>query len=345
MVEMTQDTLAGADEVDYTVCSCPLQGYCPKFRREMSFNEWRKCNSPGPARSAMLRKFFKADSLSVRAFEDRHYPPLCTMPVEFSTSVRHLNYFIYPLAKHSDKVWRRQLELLGEGKSAINGKSIVRIVTGGGCSSISEVTKAVVDLGLPNLQIVYIRNNRDLREVNGFIPSIAPLETLNPNEYIFFAHAKGVTHDDKSTAHRWSEIMYQTLYFNWPAVLPFLNTYGCLGSFKRYGEFNVPNSHRWHYSGTFYWVRSASLFARDWQMCCPTTHGTESYLGMHFRPSEAGCVFMDLCENVYDTTYFRDVVEKEFAVWASKSLKLPATVAEYERFLEKSHKFNLPRGI
>jgi predicted solute-binding protein len=66
---------------------------------------------------------------------------------------------------------------------------------------------------------------------------------------------------------------------------------------------------------------------------------------MHFRPSEAGCVFMDLCENVYDTTYFRDVVEKEFAVWASKSLKLPATVAEYERFLEKSHKFNLPRGI
>ena len=109
--------------------------------------------------------------------------------------------------------------------------------------------------------------------------------------------------------------MWETVIMNWKEAIESLNGFGCTGSFKRYGQFNTAGNHKWHYSGTFYWLRSLDLFLRNWEYIDQSFFGTESYVGSHFKREEANCLFFDNSDDLYQSDYMNDTVIPAFNEW------------------------------
>ena len=166
-------------------------------------------------------------------------------------------------------------------------------------------------------EIFEVKNSKKLRETVQFIDLIRKLKTENPNEVFCNMHTKGVTHAHyrESTTHEWGELMWQTVILNWKKAIESLNGHACTGSFKRHGAFSTPGNNRWHYSGTFYWIRLIDLFRREWEYVDQHFYGTESYVGSHFKSEEAACLFLDQCQDPYKEDYWRSTVNPEFEKW------------------------------
>jgi len=167
-------------------------------------------------------------------------------------------------------------------------------------------------------EFLELQHEPKLRETAALVPLLERLESRSPNEAIFRAHAKGVTHpvNPGVSVTRWTEILYETALDYWPLAQRQLEDFGCTGSFKKVGSyFGTPSA--FHYSGSFYWLRSADLFARDWRRVDLTWYGVEPYPGQQFRPEEAGCLFWEQggVLDLYNVAYFRDSVEPAYAAW------------------------------
>jgi hypothetical protein len=165
-----------------------------------------------------------------------------------------------------------------------------------------------------------VPNNPDRREVATFLPLLGRVFTRDPSEATFYAHAKGVTKPTNPgvSVHRWTQIMYETCLDYWPLVERLLNSFPVVGSFKKVGAGFAPSASRWHYSGNFWWARNADLFGRAWRQVDQLWWGTESYLGVHFAPEEAGCLFHDGTVpelDLYSLGYLRGRVVPGYDKW------------------------------
>jgi hypothetical protein len=251
-------------------------------------------------------------------------PAITSQPIRPSTSLRHLFCHVYPLQSPRDWVWRKWLRLLIENHTIWNGRKILCVVASTSrdkhltsISSFDEYREQLLDLGF---EIEEFTNNRKLREAAYFTHVLEKLKSEDPSEAICNLHTKGVTYGNhpESVVHRWGDTMFETVAANWREAINSLNGFGCTGSFKRYGQFRTLGNNRWHYSGTFYWLRSRDLFRRNWEYIDQSFFGTESYVGSHFTKDEGACLFLDNCEDLYKDNYWDQTVTPAIHLWRAQ---------------------------
>ena len=103
------------------------------------------------------------------------------------------------------------------------------------------------------------------------------------------------------------------------------------GIFRKHGRFaNHRNLGDWHYSGTFFWMRHASVFARDWRNVPQFYGGVEAWPGMHFARHETGCLLLDnLRELPYQDRFWAQKGNAAAAQWkaALRTVPVPPDLA------------------
>ena len=174
--------------------------------------------------------------------------------------VRHLAMHVYPLGEH----WRHAVGYIGEHISLFNGLRLVAVAVG----PQTESAAAVAELLGPQFcgEILEVPNDGGLREMASY-PAL--MERLHPyrsdKDAQFYCHAKGVTSRKWAPgSERWTDAMLSALVGHWPAVRRELVNFSAVGIFRRLRNMLPESRIPWHYSGTFRWVRSADLYARNW---------------------------------------------------------------------------------
>src|SRR4029077_4401555 len=147
------------------------------------------------------------------------------------------------------------------------------------------------------VEFLELPNSRELRERASLMPLLEKVESLNPDEATFYAHAKGVsTVGNPEGVMYWRNLMYQSLLDQPARVRQMLRQYPIVGSFRKRGNVVYPDgvtSSPWHYAGTFFWFRHDAWFGRAWRNLPATGWSVEAAPGLLFRYEESGCVAKD----------------------------------------------------
>jgi hypothetical protein len=151
------------------------------------------------------------------------------------------------------------------------------------------------ELGAHDVEFVELPNDPQLREVGSFLPLFSRVESADPAEATLYIQAKGVTRPADHTAHLWTEILYEVYCDYWGHVERLLRQFPIAGAFKKVGAgwASQQTASDWHYSGSWLWFRNRELFAKDWRRIDQFWSGIEPYPSLHFRPHEAGSLFME----------------------------------------------------
>lgn len=263
-------------------------------------------------------------------------------PVRFSPiRTRNLLYYVYPVS--GTGVWQDCIDSLSQKINLFNGKVVLCVSqdpksgrsrpygvidgprVGRTTDSTAEVENRLLAQasGLKSrLTVLEVANDPALWESKHHKLMFSQVVSAVPTEATLYAHAKGTTRPDWHPAHRWRRVLEETLIDRWDRVEDALRTHPVAGSFKKVGRGWPAHESKspWHYSGTFAWIRNRELFSRDWLRIDKFWAGMESYFSLHFKKSEAGCVFHEgrvPTMNLYSETYWRDVVEPELSRWRS----------------------------
>ena len=124
---------------------------------------------------------------------------------------------------------------------------------------------------------------------------------------------------------RWAEVQYAVTLDDWLAVREQLNRFAMTGIFRKHGRFaNHRNLGDWHYSGTFFWMRHASVFARDWRNVPQFYGGVEAWPGTQFARHETGCLLLDnLRELPYQDRFWAQKGNAAAAQWKAALRNVP----------------------
>lgn len=256
------------------------------------------------------------------------------------TTSRNLLYHIYPVAGNGAWQWN-VVQLCGRLK-AFNGKKIVAIVTDPptgripdptgpnspdrgrvihGCDT-AEAVKAEFARRWPHDDITFLEfdNDPNLREVKPLLPMLLEILNDDPQSVTLYAQAKGATRQRGHVARRWTEALYEIIMDHFPLALDQLNTFPVTGAFKKLGPgWSPEQSHSdWHYSGSWFWFRTADLAARNWQKVDQFWSGIEPYPSQQFAAREAGCMFWEAKVpdmNLYSVRYWQRTVIPAFNQW------------------------------
>lgn len=202
------------------------------------------------------------------------------------TPVIHFGAHLWPVRNR----WKWHAEKWNDIAEKVGGRCAVCVATDSSTDNVDEVIKTLSG----RFEVIELSNNAE-----GENDSFRILQDLMPgghNDVFIYAHGKGVRpHTYQSDAVRlWSEIMYETVSFNHESIIKRLSDgYKLFGSFRSFGDEPLSPINRWHYSGTFFAVRSKYLHGR---LVKSEYGGVEAWPGDHFRPEECWCEFG---ENTY----------------------------------------------
>ncbi len=247
---------------------------------------------------------------------------------------RNLLYHVWPVR---GQMWRWNVKQLLTRIDLFNGRRIVGIVQDDRSEHPDEVQRMFDGHGC---RFVVARNGPAAEGVT-FPGMLEAVRSLDPNEVTFYAHAKGVKYEPSvpEPVRRWAETQYRVALDDWLTVRTQLQHYAMTGSFKMQGRFRV---HQylgdWHYSGTFFWLRHAFVFARDLRRLGEFYGCVEAWPGINFRRDETGCLFMDDLRQLPYHQEFWTVAEAELAAWSATraeplppdSLQAPAPFEGFE---------------
>jgi hypothetical protein len=211
-------------------------------------------------------------------------------PLPFTaTPKRNLLYHVWPV---NGTMWKWNLDQLLKRVELFNGRRVMSIVHDERSATPDEVQQVVAGHGFEFV----IAPNDERGEAINFAEMMRMVASRDANELTFYGHAKGVKYepDVPQPIRRWSEVQYQVVLDDWLAIREQLQRYAMTGPFKRYGHYKPHhNLADWHYSGTYFWMRHAHVFARDYQSIPQFYGGVETWPGTVFRKEETGCVFVD----------------------------------------------------
>jgi hypothetical protein len=241
------------------------------------------------------------------------------LPEAHQFSTRDCLYHVYPLPGEAGQVWRQRLGMLLRRASLFNGKRVISCMTGARLEPPSAVRALAQPAGF---DVVELENHPGLREARTLIELLPRFESDDPHRVLFFGHAKGVTRQAElgNACHPWAILCHEITLDYWPLVEHRLGRHPIVGPFKKVGPAFQGSRSAWHYSGSFFWARSADLFGRDWRGVDRKWFGVESTPGVWYAPEEAGCLFheagmhqMDL----YKPEYMREVLA-EYSWWRAE---------------------------
>lgn len=262
-----------------------------------------------------------------------NFPPLAGVPIDRDKLVTHVLYHFMPLAGQGEAIWRKHADWLREVRSEFNGRLLVGIATPSGDDrpghffSHHEAVKESLS-GL-DAEFLVVRNDKKMGEGVTFPRMLEAIKTNDPNAVFFYGHTKGVTRADQPEhlpPHLWAEAMFETLFRNRAAAVSQLDRYGITGPFLMRG--NQPIGRPgvgpwWFFSGTFFAARCVDAFRGNWSKL-PKHYGcVEQWPRLNFnRDSQASCLFLDNCQNLYDAVYWSDVVTPAFEQWRVENARL-----------------------
>lgn len=234
---------------------------------------------------------------------------------------RHLMWHFTPWVGDSRWIFDKYIALLKEQAPYFNGRRVVAIITPEvGSRKQWASPEEVQDLLGSAFDYIILENVVRLREAQTLPLLLQEVMTNDPNHIAFFGHNKGISHPDpNSVTHLWGDCMIETVLRQADKLaIPQLERKGVTGAFKRYGQFKTAGNHRWHYSGTYWWVRLADAFPRSWKYVDQQFFGAESWPGSHFMSQEADCVFWDSVADLYLES--PDKLRAELKKWECKYL-------------------------
>lgn len=232
--------------------------------------------------------------------------------------IRNLIYHILPIASNDN--WKWNLNQLALRQRLFNGKKVLAIAVSGDpvrTVPADTVLEYSASIGLEWTHSAAFQNNSQLREVVTFPWLLQTVASNDPNEVTFTCHAKSVTRGMNEWTERWTKTMYRVCLDDWTSVQNALEYFSLAGAFRRFGQFSMGNN--WDYSGTFFWMRHADLFVRNWKLIDQHFAGTETYPGKHFRSEEAACLFGDDIGDLYDSNVW-DNLQRHIDVWEAARL-------------------------
>ena len=214
----------------------------------------------------------------------------------------NLIYHVAPFAK-SD-VWQKNVRQILRRIDLFNGQRVVAVSTGEGMSPMKEVVQAF-DGARAGIKFLAVPNCRTMRENASFLPLLEAVQSTNPNEATFYAHAKGVTTiGDAEGVMYWRNLMYHALLDAPETIKDRLTEYATIGTHRKTNAVVYPDgatSSPWHFSGTYFWFRHDVLFGqRKWRDIPLHGWGVEAYPGLMFRVDESFCMAMPEPVNPYD---------------------------------------------
>lgn len=244
--------------------------------------------------------------------------------------IRDLFYHVYPV---NGPAWKWNSDRLLERLHIFNGTKVLGIAHDRSCVDVDEVVRHFPE-GTWD-KVIVVENQKKRAETQTFIPAMKFFKTDDENRILCVTHAKGVKRphfgpDTRDTAiYRWTQAMWDTVVSNWQeAEQALAKGYGCAGSFKRYGSYR--SGHQWHYSGTFFWVRSAMVWNEDRrnseQDVDRAYYGMEAWPGKVFREHESYCLFHDNAGHLYDIEPWERVVHPQLMRWHRSRGHLSDTV-------------------
>jgi hypothetical protein len=240
--------------------------------------------------------------------------------VEPSESVslgkRHLLFHVMPVSHNG--TWQRCLAQLLQRIDQFDGQRLIAVVTRSESTPQQlDAVETVREFVRGQCEVIPVLNDPSLREVRSWL-ALWPMLRANPDDVVFWGHAKGVTRPFNAgvTVHSWTRMLFETLLEFPERVDSLLQQYPIVGSFCKIGNGFQPSQSSWHYSGGMYWLRWKEA-QHYWQTIDRHWWGTESWPGIHFAASQAGCVFkrgtvpqLDL----YDPNYLTTILE-EYQTW------------------------------
>lgn len=225
---------------------------------------------------------------------------------------RHLLYHVWPVK--GPGIWQLNLDRLRKRLPLFNGRRVIAIVE----DKLSEPAERVKEYlaGERIDEWVVTPNNPVLREVETW-PLLWSRVAHLPG-VTFYGHAKGVSRpfNPGVSIHRWANLLYQTNLDHWPVIAELLSKHAVAGAMKKVGRGFQGSQSAWHFTGTFFWARNDAVGAR-WQTVDRQWWGTESWVGIHWRPEEAGCHFGAGTVNELDCYRLARVerLEAEYEAW------------------------------
>ena len=173
------------------------------------------------------------------------------------------------------------------------------IVTAPECAKPSEVQRVLACD--PSVEWIVGANDPRRGESVTFERGIRMLESFNPDEATFYAHAKGVSPRFETVppehlvaVRRWRRFMYDRCLGNLPALNRILRRAACCGAMRAMGECHpapgdFPSG--WHFRGTFFWFNHASYFGHPGcRALGANRYAVERHAGTLFSMEQSCCL-------------------------------------------------------
>lgn len=284
--------LCGAKGDQVKIFPCAIHGECSLYRycTHQKVKTCISCTDIAKPEYPDVENLVPLPKVNQRRLAPRPTDPPEPIPVKWGKEpVRHMIYHIWP-TKRSES-WRRNVTELRKRIEMFNGLRIVGIAVDGDTATPEEVKAEFSGCRVDHWVIV--DNDKKLGEGATF-HKMMNLLPRDENNITWYGHAKGTkyTEGQDGVVPRWTDMLYRTTLDHYSEVKKSLTQFPITGSMKRYGDFNKPNTWRWHYSGTFFWFRNADVFARpQWVRLVPFYGCVECWPSCVFKASEAGFLF------------------------------------------------------
>ncbi len=212
----------------------------------------------------------------------------------------HLAYHLLPVAGR----WERHVAKLRDRWELFNGRKVISIAVG---DTVTEqetgrrlplAAAAAVRAALPaDAEVVEVQNDATRWELASWATLWSRvLASADPLDAVLYAHGKGVTRPDVSTAHRWADILYELCLGSNKSVDELMRKFPVVGPLKKVGRFFTAATYastmaasEFHYSGNFWWARAGDVSGRLRGTPVPLDPwGVEAWVGLAYRLEEAG---------------------------------------------------------
>ena len=262
-------------------------------------------------------------------------PPLINVPIDREKMVKHFIFHMLPLRDEHAWVWRRHVEHILESLGQFNGQVIVAIAqfrggeqlvkkplyktsSGKELLKFSALADVIAAFGPDSHRIRFMPvTNSNFGEGVSFPLMLWEVLSDDPNHVFCYAHSKSATHGElppENSCHQWSEAMWETVVNNQEAIVA-LDDHAMAGSFRKLGSFRGKNSGNWHYSGAFFWGRCVDIYSRNWAYLPRWYSNVEMWPGIHAKPEEGACLFLDNPGKLFNQAYWEKQVIPALELW------------------------------
>lgn len=211
----------------------------------------------------------------------------------------HLLYHITPMGS-----WLQNIEWLKRHFDKFDGQTMAVVYEGPGLLPYHEVAEQLP----PFKKVFRLTNSAMLRETLSLIYLMQELQRVESDGYAFFAHTKGVTHEDddqfrREAIRRWTLASYEENLSDFARVDEAFKTAAMVGCFRQLANdwSNFPPNCPWAYAGTFFWFDVAAMWKQNWKSDIRMHRfGAEAFPGFAYPIENTACLFGEGNGSLYE---------------------------------------------